>query len=207
MTELETIVLDWLAQALHLPAGFTSQGQGGGVIQGSASEAAVTALVAARERYLRNACEGLEGAARHERMGQLRNRMVALGSDQNHSATAKGAIIAGVQYRAIPTLLADNMELTGAGLERALEECRRDGLEPFFLTANFGTTNTCAIDRFDEIRDVLRQWPELWVHVDAAYAGTALVLPEYQHLSKQLAFVDSFDVNMHKWMLVNFDAR
>ena len=207
VTELETIVLDWLAKVLKLPECYLSHGEGGGVIQGSASEATLTVIVAARERYLDRACQGLEGEAKEQKLGELRSKLVVLGSDQNHSMTAKGALIAGVRRRAIPTSLKNDMSLTGPALRNALEQCRRDGLEPFYLTVNLGTTNTCAVDHLHDIEMVLRDWPGIWVHVDAAYAGAALVCEEYQYLTQNLAAFDSFDVNMHKWLLVNFDAR
>ena len=207
VTELETIVLDWLAQILNLPSCFLSQGEGGGVIHGSASEAIVTAMVSSRERYLENACRDAEGEEKEKRKAEVRGRLVALGSEQSHSSTAKGAIIAGVRYRSIHCRLEDDMAMTGAGLQKMLDQCRHDGLEPFYLTATLGTTNTCATDRFDEIKAVLEAHPEVWVHVDAAYAGAALVCEEYQHICGSFAAFDSFNVNMHKWLLTNFDAR
>src|SRR5262249_14883601 len=98
VTELETVVLDWMAQAMGLPEGYmsTSSEGGGGVIQGSASEAIVTCMVAARERVLRRRAdeEGLQGNAREKRIEELRAKLVALGSDQAHSSTAKAALIA-----------------------------------------------------------------------------------------------------------------
>lgn len=211
-TELETIVMDWVGQALALPACFLSSGptRGGGVIQGSASEAIVTVMVAARERYLRAKAdaEGLkEGTLeRDDRIAFLRGRLVALGSDQAHSSTQKAAIVAGTRYKSIPTSLEEGLALTGLRLQTALEECKRQGLEPYYLTTTLGTTNTCAIDCFDEIAAIKGDWPDLWVHVDAAYAGAALILPQYQYLSKAFEPFDSFDVNMSKCLLVSFDA-
>lgn len=211
-TELETIVLDWIAKALALPQCFlsTSETGGGGVIQGSASEAIVTVLVAARERFLRAKAdaEGLkEGTLeRDDRIAFLRGRLVALGSDQAHSSTQKAALIAGTRYKSIETSPQEDLALTGSRLHAALQECQEQGLEPFYLTVTMGTTSTCAVDRFDEIAAVKDNWKDLWVHVDAAYAGAALVLPEYQSIAKSFESLDSFDMNMHKWLLVNFDA-
>lgn len=82
VTELETIVLDWLARLLHLPDCFQSSGKGGGVIQGSASEAIVVVMVAARERYLKQACGDLEGKERDDKINDVRGRLIALGSEQ-----------------------------------------------------------------------------------------------------------------------------
>lgn len=207
VTELETVVLDWMARLMNLPTCFLSEGEGGGVIQGSASEAVVTVMVAARERYLNNACGGLEGEEREKRKAEVRSRLVALGSEQSHSSAAKAAIIAGLRYKSIPCRMEDDLALTGAGLQKMLGECRQQGLEPFFLDTTLGTTATCAIDRFKEIKEVAKDWPEMWIHVDAAYAGAALVCEEYQHLTEPFEAFDSFDMNMHKWLLTNFDAR
>ena len=209
VTELETIVLDWLAQLLHLPDCFLSEGEGGGVIQGSASEAIVVVMVAARERYLSQACEGLAGKEKEERLSRTRGRLVALGSEQSHSSTAKAALVTGVRYKSIPTRMEDDLALTGRGLRIALDECAREGLEPFYLTTTLGTTGTCATDRFNEIAECLRKdsiATRIWVHVDAAYAGAALILDEYRHITTHFAAFDSFNMNMHKWLLTNFDA-
>ena len=207
VTELETIMLDWLARLLALPACFLSEGEGGGVIQGSASEAVVTVMIAARERYLKQASEGLHGDALEEKKASIRSRLVALGSEQAHSGTAKAAQILGVRYRSIPTGMEGNLALTGKSLQSALEDCKRDGLQPFYLTATLGTTSTCATDCFEEIKQMVHSRPELWVHVDAAYAGAALICEEYQHLARPFDAFDSFNINMHKWLLTNFDAR
>jgi aromatic-L-amino-acid decarboxylase len=207
VTELETIVLDWIANILNLPSCYLSEGDGGGVIQGSASEAVVTIMVAARERYLERACIGLEGEAKERKKGELRGRLVALCSEQSHSSTAKAAMVAGTRIKQIHCNLEDDMAMTGKGLALMLEECKKEGLEPYYLTVTLGTTATCATDRFGEIREVLKDRKEIWVHVDAAYAGAALVCEEYQHLTEHFAEFDSFNFNMHKWLLTNFDAR
>lgn len=207
VTELETIMLDWLARLMNLPSCFLSQGEGGGVIQGSASEAIVTVMVAAREKAVNAAFEGLEGEEREEKGAMIRGRLVALGTSESHSATAKAAMIAGVRYRAIPLQIEDDLALTGKGLQAALDQCKQKGLEPFYLTTTLGTTSTCATDRFGEIKEVVKSHPLLWVHVDAAYAGAALVCEEYQDLTQHFDGFGSFNMNMHKWLLTNFDAR
>ncbi|KAK4541006.1 hypothetical protein LTR36_008375 [Oleoguttula mirabilis] len=209
VTELETVVLDWLAQILGLPEVFLSKGEGGGVIQGSASEAIVTVMVAARERFVRRQLER-EGVTDVEeiedRSCELRGKLVALGSDQAHSSTKKASNIAGTRYRGINTVLSNAFALTGKQLRAKIEELEAKGLHPYYLTVSLGTTNTCAVDEFESIAEVAKDYPDIWIHCDAAYAGAALVLPEYQHLAKQMSFVDSFDMNMHKWLLTNFDA-
>ena len=217
-TELETIVMDWLCRALALPECFlsTSDTRGGGVIQVSASDAIAAVTIAARERRVNELVIQTDnnikqGTPEYEdRVMELRPRLVALGSDQTHSSTAKAALIAGTRYRTISTRLEDNMEMTGAALRKVLEQCEKDRLIPYYITLSMGTTSTCALDRFAEITAVLDEkpsWRSIWVHVDAAYAGSALILPEWQHIAQQFAQgVDSFNMNMHKWLLVNFDA-
>ncbi|KAF2670533.1 aromatic-L-amino-acid decarboxylase [Microthyrium microscopicum] len=206
ITELETVMLDWVAQMLGLPECFLSKGEGGGVIQGTASEVIATVMVAARERALGRQAKGLEGKEAEDRIDACRGKMVALGSEQAHSSTQKGAIIAGTKFRTVSTKREDNYAMKGAEVKRVLEECKANGLIPYYITVSLGTTGTCAVDEFDAIAEVLKDWPDVWVHVDAAYAGSALVLPEYQHLTKSFVHFDSFNVNMHKWMLTNFDC-
>lgn len=209
ITELETVVLDWLARTLHLPDCFLSEGEGGGVIQGSASEATVTVVVSARERYLATVCEGLERKNREDKRNQTMSRLVVLSSDQSHSSSAKAALIAGVRYMSIPCSSENAFAMTGADVQAALEQCKREDLEPFFLLTTLGTTSTCAVDQFDEITTVIRNTPSpgnIWIHIDAAYAGAALVCEEYANMTKDFVAADSFDMNMHKWLLTNFDA-
>jgi len=218
VTELETVVLDWLAQALGLPACFLSTGPtaGGGVIQGSASEAALTAMVAARDKYLRETLPATGTAFQHEEVTMVKKaRMVALATTLTHSSVRKASLILGVRFRTVKVRAEDGYALTKAGLAAALAECRSQGLEPFFLAATLGTTDVCSVDDFAGISAALEEhWAplggpgEVWVHVDAAYAGAALVCPEVQQATR-IALVSrfhSFDMNMHKWLLVNFDA-
>ncbi|KAM3150441.1 Tyrosine decarboxylase 2 [Botrytis cinerea] len=212
VTELETVVMDWLAKLLNLPDCYLSSTHGGGVIQGSASEAIVTVMVAARDKYLRETTEGLSGIELEDAIAYKRSKLVALGSEMAHSSTQKAAQIAGVRFRSIPVLASNDFAMTGDDLEKVLKECKSQGLEPFYLTSTLGTTSTCAVDDFASIATVLSKYAppdvagEIWVHVDAAYAGAALVCPEYHHLTSSFQHFHSFDMNMHKWLLTNFDA-
>lgn len=212
VTELETVVLDWLAKLLRLPDCYLSTAHGGGVIQGSASEAIVTVMVAARDKYLRETTAHLSGLELEDAIAYKRSKIVALGSESAHSSTQKAAQIAGVRFRSIPVSKENEYALDGAALEDVLKQCKIQGLEPFFLTTTLGTTSTCAVDDFTSVAAVLAQYAppnkpgEIWVHVDAAYAGAALVCPEYQHLTSSFKHFHSFDMNMHKWLLTNFDA-
>ncbi|KAF2863231.1 hypothetical protein K470DRAFT_255347 [Piedraia hortae CBS 480.64] len=209
VTELETITMDWLAKILCLPETFLSKSEGGGVIQGTASEAIVTVMVAARERYIRRQLEreGITGEeAIEDRSCELRGKLVAFGSEQAHSSTKKGAIVAGLRFRSIKVEESNDYEMEGQHVLAKLDEAAKKGLLPCYLNVSIGTTNTCAIDDLKEIAKVLKKYPDVWVHCDAAHAGAALCLPEYQYLSSLLSYCDSFDLNLHKWLLVNFDA-
>lgn len=209
VTELETIVTDWFAQIVNLPESFLSKGEGGGVIQLSASDAIATVMVAARERYIRRQLErhGVTDSEEIEdRSCEIRTKLVALGSDQSHSSTKKAATIAGTRFRTVQTHRSDAYALKGLELRKKIEDLHAQGLWPYYLTVTIGTTSTCAVDDLKSIGEVAKDYPDIWIHCDAAYAGSALVLPEYHHLSQQLSFVDSFNPNMHKWLMVNFDA-
>lgn len=214
VTELETVVMDWLAQALGLPECFLSGGSthGGGVIHGSASEAILTVMCAARDKYLAAVTADLpaDSDEKEEALWQHRSKLVALGSAGSHSSTKKAAQVLGVRFVAIPVSEEDGFALTGKAVADAVADLRERGFEPFYLTATLGTTDVCAVDDFAAIADALAPTADtpqdVWVHVDAAYAGSALLLPENQPLAKPLARFHSFNFNPHKWMLTTFDC-
>lgn len=213
VTELETIVLDWLAQALGLPNCYLSGGEthGGGVIHGSASEAILTVMAAARDKYLREVTKHLEeGDEKEEEMWRHRSKLVALGSAGAHSSTKKAAQVLGVRFATVPVSEDSSFSMTGAALSKTLQELEAKGLEPFYLTATLGTTDVCAVDDFPGIVTALQPLAntprDIWVHVDAAYAGSALLLEENQPLAKSFAAFHSFNFNPHKWMLTTFDC-
>ncbi|KAL0944465.1 aromatic-l-amino-acid decarboxylase [Colletotrichum truncatum] len=214
VTELETIVLDWLAQLLALPACYlsTAPTRGGGVLHGTASEAILTVMVAARDKFLREATAHLpaDSEEKEEETWRLRSKLVALGSEAAHSSTKKAAQVLGVRFATVPAPASAGYAMSGPALQSTVAALRAKGLEPFYLTATLGTTDTCAIDDFPGIRDVLSADGDgddkIWVHVDAAYAGSALMLPENQHHTASFEAFHSFNVNPHKWMLTNFDC-
>ncbi|KPM43615.1 Aromatic-L-amino-acid decarboxylase [Neonectria ditissima] len=214
VTELETVVMDWLAQALALPECYLSGGSthGGGVIHGSASEAILTVMCAARDKYLAAVTAHLadDGEEKEEELWRHRSKLVALGSAGSHSSTKKAAQILGVRFVAIPVSEDAGFALTGAAVAEAVASLRARGLEPFYLTATLGTTDVCAVDDFAGIAEALipsaGTAQDIWVHVDAAYAGSALLLEENQPLAVPLAHFHSFNFNPHKWMLTTFDC-
>lgn len=112
-------------------------------------------------------------------------------------------MLGGVKLR---SLKADGMNrLRGETVEAAIREDLAAGLIPFYIVATLGTTSSCAFDCLDEIGPVGNRH-NVWVHVDAAYAGSAFICPEYRYLMKGIETADSFNFNPHKWMLVNFDC-
>jgi aromatic-L-amino-acid/L-tryptophan decarboxylase len=196
-TELETHVLDWVAQMLELPAKFHSlAGPGGGVIQDTASSAALCALVAARERATRGETNerGADGA------------LTCYASAEAHSSIEKAVKIAGlgrVNLRLIET--DDRFAMRPALLAEAIEADVRAGMTPCFVCATVGTTSAGAIDPVPAIAEVSRDCGA-WLHVDAAYAGAAAVCPEMRSIHEGLAEADSYCFNPHKWLLTNFDC-
>lgn len=216
VTELETVVLDWLAQALALPECFLSGGSthGGGVIHGSASEAILTVMAAARDKYLADVTAHMpdDTEEKEDELWKHRSRLVALGSAGAHSSTKKAAQILGVRFATVPVSEESGYAMTGDALAQKLKELKAKGLEPFYLTATLGTTDVCAVDDFEGVARALSASKgegtpgEVWVHVDAAYAGSALLLSENQPLTKAFSSFHSFNFNPHKWLLTTFDC-
>ncbi len=195
-TELETHVLDWVADMLDLPSKFKSDSEGAGVIQDSASSATLCALLAARERatsYESNE-RGCDGS------------LVAYASTQTHSSLEKAVKIAGIGSHNLRLIEVDeHFALDPDKLAHQLQRDRQAGLIPFFVCATVGTTSSNAIDPLTEIGRICKQ-EGLWMHVDAAMAGTAAVCPEFRHMHDGLEYADSYCFNPHKWMFTNFDC-
>ncbi|CAL4993176.1 unnamed protein product [Urochloa decumbens] len=197
-TELEMVVTDWLGKALHLPETLLFSGGGGGTLLGTSCEAILCALVAAREQKLAQI-----GSSKG--IGDL----VVYCSDQTHFALRKAARIAGIRRdncREIPTCRDRMFALSPADLRAAMDADVNAGLVPFFVCATIGTTQTAAVDPVGELSAVAAA-RGAWVHVDAAYAGAALVCPEFRHVTDNAAEgVDKFSMNAHKWLLANTDC-
>jgi aromatic-L-amino-acid decarboxylase len=190
-TELEIVVLDWLRQLVGLPEGLF------GVIQDTASASSLVALAAARE-----AVPGLE-ARRRGLVGQARLRMYA--SEQAHSSIEKAAIVLGVGqdgFRKIP--IDEEFRMDPEALARAVAEDRAAGWTPFAVAATVATTSTTSVDPVPAIADICER-EGLWLHVDAAYGGTAAILPECRHVLDGCERADSLVVNPHKWLFVPID--
>ncbi|XP_039276403.1 tyrosine decarboxylase-like isoform X3 [Nilaparvata lugens] len=203
LTELEMIMMDWWGQALHLPRHFLFQthgGVGGGVIQCSASDAVFMTIVSARQRAL----EFLKRKYPGKNEFDLVTKLVGYISREAHSCQQKGANLASCRIRVLTPNKMNKM--TGETLERAIKEDLHNGLVPFFVGATVGTTGTTAYDNLWEIGAVCKRNPLIWLHVDAAYAGSAFVCEEFQHLCGGLDYADSVNVNANKWMLVCYDC-
>ncbi len=198
-TELETRCLDWFAELLDLPERFRSEpGPGGGMIQGTASEATLCALLAARERALEGAGNrtGLRGGP----------ELVAYATAQAHSSIEKAARIAGVGSANLRVVAHDDaFAMRPDALADAMAADRAAGRLPFFVVASHGTTSSMAIDPTPAIAEVAAGHGA-WLHVDAAMAGVAALCPELRWVNAGLEHADSYCTNPHKWMGVVFDC-
>ncbi|KAK0550248.1 hypothetical protein OC846_003728 [Tilletia horrida] len=137
--------------------------------------------------------------------GNLTSRLVLYATTQTHSIACKVASLLGLAFRALEVRAEDAYALRGHTLKAALEEDTKAGRVPFML----GTTSSGAVDNITEVGEVARHYPNLWLHVDAAYAGVALALPELRqssHLEAINAHVDSFSTSAHKWGLVQLEC-
>ena len=194
-TEVEELVVSWLRQMLGLPEAFD------GMLTDTASISSLLSIVAAR-----HAVPGLdareEGLAGRPEVGRLR----LYASAEAHLSIEKAAIVAGIGragVRRIPVDTAYRMRV--GALEAAISEDRAAGWIPFCVVAMLGTTSSTSVDPCDAIAEVcLRE--RLWLHVDAAYAGIAAIVPEMRPLVAGWERADSIVVNPHKWMFTPFDA-
>lgn len=194
-TELESHVLEWLRQMLALPDGWQ------GVIQDTASTASLCALLCARERTTGDAINEL-GFHRQSADSPL---MVYV-SDQAHSSIEKGAKIAGFGRQNVRSIASDDdYRMDPDALERAILDDLESGRRPCAVCATVGTTSSTAIDPLHKIGPIAARHG-LWLHVDAALAGTAAILPEFRWIFDGVEQADSLCFNPHKWMLTNFDC-
>lgn len=198
VTELEQVVLDWFAEALGLPGSFRSDGPGGGVIQDTASTATFTALLAALHR-------ASGGDVRRHGVGDAGWRVY--GSTQAHSSLVKAAMMAGLGEDAVRTIDVDptTQAIDVDALRAAIAEDAGAGLRPVMVHVAAGSTSTGAMDDIAGVADVLRG-QDVWLHVDAAWAGVAAVCPEHRVHLTGVEAADSFVTNPHKWLLTTFDC-
>jgi aromatic-L-amino-acid decarboxylase len=169
-----------------------------GVIQDTASTATLVALLTAREKYT---------SYRINEIGfQASNYFRIYCSSEAHSSIEKAAKIAGFGRRALVKVECDaSLAIKPKSLVKCIKDDIRSGYIPLCVVAALGTTGTLAIDPLKPLADICRKY-DLWLHVDAAFAGTALVLPEQRGMIEGIEQVDSFVFNPHKWMFTNFDC-
>ncbi|KAF3450338.1 hypothetical protein FNV43_RR06418 [Rhamnella rubrinervis] len=195
-TELESIVTDWLGQMLVLPKSFLFSGGGGGVIHGSSCEAILCTLLAARDQVL--------STIGSDSIGKL----VVYCSDQTHSAFRKASKIAGIHsrnFRVIKSTRSTSFALSPHLLRSTICSDIEDGLIPLYLCATVGTTSTTAVDPLGPLCDVTKDYG-IWAHIDAAYAGSICICPEFRHFIDGVEAANSFSFNPHKLLVTMLDC-
>ncbi len=192
-TELEETVLDWLRQMLGLSDRFE------GVVYDTASVSTFHALTAARNVIPEwNVAE--DGIS-----GPNAPRLSVYTSEQAHSSVEKAGLALGIGRRGIRKIPVDGeFRMDPGALQAAIERDRAEGWRPFCVCATIGTTSTTSIDPVEAIADICDR-ERLWLHVDAAYAGAAAVLPERSDLLAGCDRADSFVMNPHKWLFTPID--
>jgi aromatic-L-amino-acid decarboxylase len=193
LTELEEVVTDWLRQMVGLSQAWS------GVIQDTASTSTLVALLCARER-----ASGF--SLMHGGLQSAPHALVVYVSTHSHSSVEKAALLAGFGRENIHTIEVD--ETYAMRAEMLAETIRRDkenGLIPCAIVATTGTTASTALDPLGAIAQVARQ-DNVWLHVDAAMAGSAMILPECRWMWKGIEMADSLVINAHKWLGAAFDC-
>ncbi|MDX1587002.1 MAG: aminotransferase class V-fold PLP-dependent enzyme [Balneolaceae bacterium] len=191
-TELEEAVMNWLGAMTGIPEQFS------GVIQDTASTATLTALLMAREQ--------ITGFRVNERGFEEGNRYTVYCSSETHSSIEKDVKIAGFGKENLRKIAYDDaFAMRPDKLEKAIRSDLEEGLKPACVIATIGTTGSTAIDPLPEIAEICKRY-ELFLHVDAAFAGTAMLLPEMRWMIEGIEQVDSYVFNPHKWMFTNFDC-
>tara|TARA_B100001996_G_scaffold170707_1_gene130228 strand:- start:93 stop:1526 length:1434 start_codon:yes stop_codon:yes gene_type:complete len=195
-TEVETHVLDWLVDMMGMPEKFKSNTIGGGVIQDTASSSTLVSLIGAREYASRG--EFNSNAAK--------SKLTSYVSSHSHSSIEKAVKIAGLGKNSLRVIGVDkNYAMIPKKLEEQIEIDISNGFTPTFVCASVGTTNTTAMDPISDIGKICQKY-DIWLHVDAAMAGSAALCPEYRHIQEGLEYANSYTFNPHKWMLTNFDC-
>ncbi len=192
-TELEEVVLDWLRQMMGLDPGML------GIIYDTASVSSLHAIAAAREGVEKRIRE--EGMSGRPDLPLLRVYV----SEQSHSSIEKAVITLGLGQRGLRKIPTDaEFRMDAGALAAAIDEDKRSGYLPFCVVATIGTTSTSSIDPVPEIVPICEEHA-MWLHVDAAYAGSAAVVPELRHILAGCERADSLVTNPHKWLFTPFD--
>ncbi|MFP4289440.1 MAG: pyridoxal phosphate-dependent decarboxylase family protein [Bacteroidales bacterium] len=189
-TELEEVVMNWLRQMTGLPDNFT------GVLQDTASTATLCALISAREKVS------------HFKTNQIgfHQKLRIYTSNQTHSSIEKGVKIAGFGKENLVYIdTDDHFALIPQKLEEAILRDLDSGYTPCCVVAACGTTSSLAMDPLMETGQICQKY-NVWFHIDAAFAGTAAIAPEFRYVLGGAELSDSLVFNPHKWMLTNFDC-
>jgi aromatic-L-amino-acid decarboxylase len=190
--ELEEKMMNWLRDLIGLPSSFE------GVIQDSASTATLGAILTAREKTTDYSINN-NGS---EHAGTLR----VYCSEQTHSSVEKAVKISGIGRKNLVKIpVREDFSMDPEKLREAISEDKKKGHIPCCVVATIGTTGTTSVDPIRAIGEICRE-NGIWMHVDAAMAGTALILPEFQWMLDGREYIDSFVFNPHKWMFTNFDC-
>jgi aromatic-L-amino-acid decarboxylase len=194
-TELEEVAVDWLRQLLGLSEGFE------GVIMDTASVSTLCAIAAAR-----HALADLEIRERGMAGRADLPHLCLYTSEQAHSSVEKAAIVLGLGKEGVRKIAVDDaFRMNAAALQDAIAEDQAAGHRPFCVVATVGTTSTTSIDPVPAIAEICER-EGLWLHVDAAYAGTAAIVPEYRHILDGCDAAMSIVVNPHKWLFTPIDC-
>ncbi|XKL65837.1 hypothetical protein PGB90_009257 [Kerria lacca] len=205
-TELEILIMNWLGKMIGLTDEFlhsSTNSKGGGVIQTTASEATLICLLASRTEAIQKYRDENETIESELDDAEINSRLVAYCSDQAHSSVEKAGLIGLVKLRYIES--DDVYSLRVDKLIEAIECDKKKNLTPFFVCATLGTTAACAFDNLELIGPVCKK-ENLWLHVDAAYAGSSFICPEFRKWLKGIHYAQSFAFNPSKWLMVNFDC-
>ena len=192
-TELEEVTLDWLRQMMGLDPGMI------GIIYDTASVSSLHAIAAAREGVEKRIRE--DGMSGRPDLPLLRIYV----SEQAHSSIEKAVITLGLGQRALRKIPTDSdFRMNARALAAAIEQDKREGYLPFCVVATVGTTSTSSIDPVPEIVSICEEH-KMWLHVDAAYAGSAAIVPEFRSILAGCERADSLVTNPHKWLFTPFD--
>jgi len=190
--ELEEKMMNWLRDLIGLPSDFE------GVIQDSASTATLGAILTAREKITDFSINDIGS----EHSGTLR----VYCSEQTHSSVEKAVKISGIGRKNLVKIpVRHDFSMDAEKLREAINHDKMKGYKPCCVVATIGTTGTTSVDPIRAIGEICRE-NGIWMHVDAAMAGTALILPEFQWMLDGREYIDSFVFNPHKWMFTNFDC-
>lgn len=190
--ELEEAMMEWIKKVMKLPASWA------GSIQSTASDATLNAILSAREAKTDFQINSTGFT------GEEKFRVYC--STQTHSSIEKGVKIAGIgSHNTVKVGVDDSFAMRPELLRKAIQTDIEEGFTPLIVIAATGTTGSTAMDPLEEMGEICREFG-VWFHVDAAYAGTALLLPEFRDTQQGLELADSFVFNPHKWMFTNFDC-